>query len=304
MKINKITIKPYHMIILCCVVLGMTGCDSKETFIPVERESLSMVLFGESVQESISQKETTLPSPGNISMENLLLTALEPVGRTMYVWGGGWNEEDTGAGIPALSFGVSTAWGEFAKKQDSTYNYKETEYQINDGLDCSGYIGWLIYNVFETKESTVSTDGYVFPSSQMAEKFAEEGWGECISASAGVWKPGDICSMPGHVWLSLGMCEDGSVVVLHASPPGVRLCGTRLANGEKSEAVQLAEEYMEKHYPEWYAKYPACDVSYNYLTKSKVFRWSAETMTDVDDWENLSAEDVLKNLYENTKWEK
>ena len=36
-------------------------------------------------------------------MERLLRTSLLPVGQTMYIWGGGWNQDDAGAGIEAAS---------------------------------------------------------------------------------------------------------------------------------------------------------------------------------------------------------
>ena len=32
------------------------------------------------------------------TIENLLYTALQPVGSTMYIWGGGWDGEDSGSG--------------------------------------------------------------------------------------------------------------------------------------------------------------------------------------------------------------
>ncbi len=299
-------------ITLCCA-LALSGCADKDTYIPMESEDISTVVFENSDEaketltsdefggsypfeestEKIPQESPALPAPGIKSMENLLLTALVPVGRTMYVWGGGWNEEDTGAGIEAMSFGVSAGWEAFAAEQTSDYDYKKTEYQIHDGLDCSGYIGWLIYNVFETEEAL---PGYVYPSTQMAEKFAANGWGEYLTDDITEWKPGDICSMPGHVWMSLGMCEDGSVLLVHASPPGVRLSGTRLKNGEKSEAIKMAEEYMKENHPQWYEKYPASDVSYNYLTKSKVFRWAPSILEDSQGIQDMTAAEVLELL--------
>lgn len=242
--------------------------------------------------------EITLPHPGVLSMENLLRTALLPVGNTMYIWGGGWNEADTGAGIEALTLGVSEQWATYAAAQDAAYNYKNTRYRIHDGLDCSGYMGWLIYNVFETKNSTEETDGYVMSSTSMAETFANYGWGEYLTADITEWKPGDICSMSGHVWMSLGMCGDGSVVVLHSSPPGVRICGTRLANGESSQAIALAEKYMKTYYPDWFERYPACDVSYNYLSDSKIMRWNTETLEDSTNIRKMTAEEVLEFLFE------
>ena len=84
------------------------------------------------------------PVPGEKTLANLLVTAKAPLGSTMYIWGGGWNEEDTAAGEEATSIGVSARWAEFAALQGATYDYNTTRYQIHDGLDCSGYVGWLV----------------------------------------------------------------------------------------------------------------------------------------------------------------
>ena len=206
-------------------------------------------------------EEAVKPVPGERSMENLLLTAKQPIGSTMYVWGGGLNEEDTGAGIEAVTIGVSPRWKEFAAQQDSRYNFKDTEYQIHDGLDCSGYVGWVIYNVFEPTNGSSEEDGYVVKATSMAETFAGLGWGTYQKASdVTEWKPGDIMSMEGHGWICLGMCEDGSVLLMHSSPPGVRISGTYMADGRKSQAVELAEQCMRENYPLWYADYPECGV--------------------------------------------
>ena len=238
----------------------------------------------------------SLPQPGRRTLANLLMTAKQPVGHTMYVWGGGWNEADTGAGVEAVSIGVSSTWETFAELQDSTYDVKKTTYQIHNGLDCSGYLGWVIYNVFE---NTDGKDGYVMKAAKMAETFAGYGWGTYTPAEEVTdWKPGDIMSMKGHVWLSLGMCEDGSVVLLHASPPGVRICGTTLADGTKSIAVTLAETYMSKYEPDWYAKYPDCAEEIDYLSKSSRMRWNVQTLTDVGDFEDKSAAEILAYLYD------
>ena len=197
--------------------------------------------------EFVSEKEPDRadefgPVPGRTTLLNFLMTAKEPLGKTMYVWGGGWNEEDTAAGEEASSIGVSPRWEEYAAMQDAAYNYETTRYQIHDGLDCSGYVGWTVYNVFETRDGN---DGYVGKATRMAEDFASRGWGSYTPASeVSDWKPGDIMSMKGHVWIALGMCADGSVLMLHASPPGVLLCGTLLEDGGTSLAVDLARQYM------------------------------------------------------------
>lgn len=239
--------------------------------------------------------KASLPKPGDHSIQNLLMTALQPVGKTMYIWGGGWNEADNGAGEEAVKFGVSKTWEEFAAKQNSAYDYNTTRYQIHNGLDCSGYMGWLVYNVIENEEGKA---GYVMKSTEMAPKLAEKGFGTYAAVgTVSTWKAGDVASMQGHVWLSLGTCEDGSVLLVHASPPGVKISGTLLANGSRSKAVELAENIMKNNYADWYNRYPDCTVPYSYLTKSGVFSWGVDTLSDEWKFREMSAEEVAKQLF-------
>lgn len=242
-----------------------------------------------------SEKSSILPQAGIKTIANLLMTAKQPIGQTMYIWGGGWNEEDTGAGVEAVHIGVSSTWSEFAAAQDAGYDYKNTRYQIHNGLDCSGYLGWIVYNVFQQVDGET---GYVMKATTMAKTFAEYGWGTYTPAGKVTdWEPGDVMSMKGHVWLSLGMCEDGSVVLMHASPPGVRICGTNLADGSKSQAVAVAESYMQTYYPDWYAKYPDCAETISYLSDSSQMRWNAQTLSDAEELQNMGAVQILEFLY-------
>ena len=105
-------------------------------------------------------------------------------------------------------------------------------------------------------------------------------------------------SMKGHVWISLGMCGDGSVVLLHASPPGVLLCGTSLSDGSRSQAIELAESYMSAHYPDWYRKFPDCTRSASYLEDSSQMRWSLKVLSDEEGIQNMGAEKVLKRIFD------
>jgi len=59
-----------------------------------------------------------------------LRIAKKPVGSTMYVWGGGWNKEDTGSGTEAVSIGLSPRWKEFYELQDKDYDYKNYKFCI------------------------------------------------------------------------------------------------------------------------------------------------------------------------------
>lgn len=233
------------------------------------------------------------------TLKTLLSTALEPVGSTMYIWGGGWNEADTGAGTEAVSVGVSAQWKTFFEQQTSSYDYRTTRYQIANGLDCSGYIGWCIYNILNT---TDGNEGYVMKASQMAGNFAARGWGTYRSASSVTdYRAGDIMSSSGHVWMVVGQCEDGSVVLLHSSPPGVRMCGTPTASGStSSQAIQLATAYMKNYYPEWYSKYPSCSVATSYLTGYAQMRWDTSgnsIMTDPEGYLDMSAAEILADLF-------
>jgi cell wall-associated NlpC family hydrolase len=275
--------------------------DSDDIF--TENETVSTTSISDTAQESsaayedtsVSSEDASVSKNAYASLTDLLQTAIKPVGTTMYVWGGGWNEEDTGAGVEALSFGVSPQWAAFAAVQTADYDYNTTRYQIHDGLDCSGYMGWIMYNIFGTQ---FSSTGYVMKASTMTGVFSDYGWGSFLSQGASrTRKPGDICSMNGHVWLSLGTCDDGSVLLVHSSPPGVRICGTLLSDGSTSQAVRLAEYCMSNYYPDWYSRYPDCSVSYNYLSGSSVMRWDTDILSNDYNIQNMSANEVVEFLY-------
>lgn len=239
------------------------------------------------------------------SMEKFLETALEPVGSTMYIWGGGWDSEDSSAGATSTRIGLSPTWREFAGRQDASYDFEEHRWERENGLDCSGYVGWVLYNTFETKDEHT---GYVMSSTDMAETYADWGFGKCMK-NPKEFLPGDIVSMEGHVWISLGTCEDGSVLLVHSSPPGVMVCGTQVPENsrkstykeekkesEKSIAIQLAESFMEENYPEWYARFSNCSKPDSYLENVTLMRWNEKTLDDAKEFQNLSGEEVLEFL--------
>ncbi len=238
------------------------------------------------------------------TLKQFLQIAMQPVGSTMYVWGGGWNKADTGAGTEARTIGVSSKWKAFFRKQNAGYDYRTTKYQISNGLDCSGYVGWCVYNAFNTKNGQ---QGYVMLAQNMAKKYSSYGWGTYIPrSSVKTYRAGDImsssCSDCGHVWIVVGSCSDGSVVIAHSSPPGVQLCGTPSKSGkQESEAVKLARTYMKRYFPSWYKKYPNCSRGSSYLKHYSQMRWSLgenKVMSDPDGYRNMSAKEILKDLFE------
>ena len=243
--------------------------------------------------------ETTAPpttaAPAGPTLLSFLKTAALPVGSAMYAWGGGWNEADDGAGEETVTLGLSPRWAEFAAQQTKDYDYNQTRYQIHDGLDCSGFVGWAVYNALETENGR---PGYVMASTKMAETYAQMGLGTYIPASEmTAWQPGDIMSMSGHVWITVGQCPDGSVLLLHASPPGVMFSGTLLPDGGESDASRLASGLMQTHFPEWYARFPDCARPHSYLTASSAMRWHREVLADPEGLAEMTAEEVAEMLF-------
>lgn len=234
------------------------------------------------------------------TLKEFLQIALQPVGSTMYVFGGGWDLSDTGGNIDARTIGVSPQWKKYFERQTSSYNYQTTRYQTRNGLDCSGFVGWTIYNAFNTKSGN---SGYVCLAQTMTRVFANKGWGSYTAAGAVKnFRAGDIMSTSaGHVYIVLGSCSDGSVVFIHSSPCGVQINGTYTPSGNaNSKAVRLAEKYMKKYYPKWYKKFPKCSRGTSYLTQYSQMRWYLTgncMMSDPDGYAEKNASQILKDLF-------
>lgn len=246
-----------------------------------------------------SQKSfTTVAKTGKSTIKNFLRTGLAPVGHTMYVWGGGWNIQDRAAGYTALRTGTYYKWRSFARKQNKNYNFRKHIYELKNGLDCTGFVGWCTYNVNQVKNNVGK--GYVFHSSAVIEAYAKKGFGKRISKKKlKKHVTGDVMSRNGHAWISLGECsEDKSTVVLHSSPKGVRLAGTPAKDGTKnSAAAKLARKYMKKYYPKWYAKYPGVYTIKDYNTDFDALRWDSSMLSDPDGYRKMTPKQVLEDLF-------
>ena len=109
--------------------------------------------------------------------------------------------------------------------------------------------------------------------------------------------------MRGHVWISLGTCSDGSILILHSTPsdsragsPGGGVQLSAIGNSVSCEAYRLAERYMAAYYPEWYARYPVklCSFS-SYTACAGHFTWSAGY--DPDGYLTRSPAAILQDLF-------
>ena len=285
-------------------------------YAPGEKPALYLVK-----EPQISPVPPVSGTPGLRTLKNLLQTALAPVGSTLYMYGGGWDWQDAGASAETASIGVSPEWYAFFASQDARYNYKNdgdpahsyyphggVNYYHYDGLDCSGFVGWTLYN---TLESESGKPGYVVSSTTMAKKLADAGYG-VYQKDIKALRPGSIVSIRGHVWLCLGLCGDGSAVLVHSTPSvsksGAPGGGVQIASvGPKKncQAYALAQKYMTKYYPDWSARYDAQQVDADrYLTfesdnDSGVFNFSTDKngLLDPDGYLGMSAADVLADLF-------
>lgn len=274
--------------------------------------------------------------PGKRTLKNFLQMAFMPIGTTLYIYGGGWNWQDSGSAIQTRTIGLSQDWIRFFTSQDADYTYRDRDGDENAkdpansyypyggyneyyyaGLDCSGYVGWTIYNVMNTESGL---DGYITSAVKMAKSFADKGWGKWtqkiqkpVNDKDSVFFPGDIFSIKGHVWICLGTCHDGSLLIMHSTPqksrhgqPGGGPELSAIGMDMNCEAYRLADTYMSRYFPEWYARYPVALKEYNeYIAISSEytgkFSWSLTGenggLNDPDDYKNMTAEEILKDLF-------
>ena len=227
------------------------------------------------------------------TLTKFLKTMIQPVGNTLYVWGGGHDAWTDGDG---LRIGMNPKWRQFYNQQGASYNYTKHRYEYQNGLDCSGLVSWAVYNTYNTKSNQKET-GYSSTSTGFPAYLTNKGFGSHGKVSGGTFTPGDVVSMTGHVWVVLGMCSDGSLVIVHATPPVVQISGTvNTAGSTNSEAVKLASAYMKKYYSDAAGKYNLCIASKAYVNNVDRFQWSSSSMRDPDGLRNMTAAQVLEKL--------
>ena len=165
--------------------------------------------------------------------------------------------------------------GSSTEAQGSDYDFKQHKFEYGNGLDCSGYVGWAVYNYFGGGKT-----GYVTHAKNQGRMFAEMGFGEYHPKMIELM-PGDIVSSIDHVYITVARCADGSIILLHSSPPGVQLCGTVTPRGGRvGIADSLVKEYTKRFYPDWYRKFSYCSRGAAYLRDCGVFRWHDAVMPD------------------------
>ncbi len=298
--------------------------------------------------EGLDDRPTKLPVPGKKTLLNFLLIAVYPTGLDLYTWGGGWNPQDAGTGVSSKTIGLRQpildfARSHYAEDRPNTEAEEKEERMVDgkfkwdnvtvfavgpdgapllrngkpflmykyiyDGMDCSGFVGWVVYNLVNNVNGN---EGYVGSSTSRAEFFSKKGWGklreitkEQIENNKYEFHPGDIVSIKGHVYISLGKCADGSILLVHSSNPGICIMGTTDRDGNlESEAIKLAKEYNAK-YPKWFAWYNRHDGRNfsrpfeRYLTGAKCFTWDVDgnILTDPEGIQKMAPQEVLEQLF-------
>ncbi|MCD8157797.1 MAG: hypothetical protein LUD77_02565, partial [Clostridiales bacterium] len=159
------------------------------------------------------------------------------------------------------------------------------------------YIGWVLYNLFNSENEK---EGFVYKSTKTIKNLADKGLGSLTKASEITeYKAGDILGgeKNEHIFISVGRCTDGSLVLLHSSPPAPMLSGTLTPFGEKSKAIDSAEKYMKKAYTEHFKMFPDVSRPESYLTEFNLFRFFEDIVSDPEGYRTLSPEKILNDLF-------
>ena len=287
------------------------------------KEELIVDLAAEDHTPALPTLSPISVAPGERTLKNLLSTALLPIGNTLYVYGGGWNWQDDGGSPEASTIGVSPYWSDFFSKQDASYSYKlpngqaQTVYYPQDGinhyyfagLDCSGYLGWVVYN---TLHSENGKEDFVVSSTDFAKNLQKKGLGS-LSTAFDTLSPGDVVSIKGHVWLCIGRCGDGSIVIAHSTPSlsregqgggGAQL--SAIGKDKECEAYLLADHYMKSYFPKWYERYAPLLCSpdkYTDFSSENTTRFSFDlsiggALRDPEGISDMDAAKILSLLFE------
>lgn len=255
------------------------------------------------MEYEVEDAENSAVEPGEArTLKNFLLGAIQPVGNTLYVWGGGWAQPT------ATYIGVYPKWKTWFNSNGSSYNYANyMDLSVSTrakGLDCSGFVGWATYQVMETESGVGS--GYVAEASTIASVYASRGYGTLRSQTTlsknnykGKFQAGDVGSMSGHTFIIMGQCSDGSLVIVHSTPPCVQINGTTTPAGSyDSEAAALAKKYMNQYYPALVKKFSlSCSVGSSYIKASNTMRWNTKTLSDPDGYKSKTADEVLADMF-------
>lgn len=279
-------------------------------------------------------------APGLKTLKNFLATAFQPLGTTLYIYGGGWDFQDIGTSIQGRTIGISEDWVKFFDEQTSNFTYRDDDHHDNTyypfegyneyyyaGLDCSGFVGWAIYNTLNSE--SFAGPGFIMGASRIAQYMGLleygtwmhkiEGWSD-ENPDYKLWaneiRVGDILSTTGHIMIVLSKCEDGSFIIIHSTPNlsktgypggGVQMSAVNPNNdlSNDCEAYYLCQEYTQKYFKKWSERYNVKMVSLSVAfdfgdsnPRTGLFHWKINSkITDPDNYYQKSAKEILRDLF-------
>ena len=300
------------------------GSVVKNLFITYKRKNYKPFIEGE---------------PGVKTLKNYIKTALSAAGTILYVYGGGWNcAYSTGGSPQSTTIGLPRSCIDFFQHRDGKYSYQKTllsngtfvknpqksyypfhgynEYYYA-GFDCSSYLGWVLYNILNVESGKRSLN---LSSTNVAKTYARWRYGTFTRRvfqpkqhKNSQFKPGNIVSVCGHVWICLGTCKDGSILFIHSVPScsihgryaggGVQM--SAIGKSKQCDAYRLANFYMRKYYPEWYKRYRPVLCNYNMYFNTKhqdagMFQWNltgSGLLRDPHNYVNKYPHEILKDIF-------
>lgn len=237
--------------------------------------------------EGISNKTDFKTATGGRTIRALLTNAVAPAGKVLYIWGGGWGGMGNSVEADSSKIGMLPTWTTFYNNHGfAGYDYTQYKFNYGMGLDCSGFTAWAVYNTIYDRNNV---EDIVASSSGTAAYYISRGW--CYDAG-NTFKPGDVVSRSGHVWICMGTCTDGSVLIMHSTPEGCQLSGT------DGIAIELATKYMKKVSPNW--PFHIHQNGRGYLAYVGKATWKTDgsgILRDPDGMQNMTAEQVCKIVF-------
>lgn len=170
-----------------------------EELMQPEYEELFMRLTGSYQDIALSDKEVAeimkkLPADLSEERKQVVLTAYQLLGKVNYFWGG-----------KSLVLGWDSRWGTPMEVTAAGSSSSGTVRPF--GLDCSGFVDWVFYNV--------TGGSYVIGHGGGAS--AQHGY--CTAISWSDAQPGDLVFYPGdsHVGIVCGFDNSGNILIIHCA---------------------------------------------------------------------------------------
>lgn len=101
--------------------VGVNGLKDKTVKVTLDKDGKAKNIYLTFVSEKYISPVIAIP--GEKTLKNFLTTALQPVGTTLYIYGGSWDWQDEGSSLQATTIGIPQSWIDFYQYQNADYTY-------------------------------------------------------------------------------------------------------------------------------------------------------------------------------------